>query len=441
VTGVLATAAPVAARPWGRAALWLLVLAPFFFLSYGVANWLASLRSEVGSVVFAWERNIPFVAWTIIPYWSIDILYGISLFVCATERELDTHVRRLLSAQAIAVVCFILFPLTFTFARPEVDGLDGFLFGSLSQFDKPFNQVPSLHIALLVILWDRYARHVPRWAGWILHAWFTLIGVSVLTTYQHHFVDIPTGAALGFVCLWLWPDEAPGPIMTGSLTHDPRRRRLGLYYTVGALLFCALASWIGGAGLWLIWPAGSLLLVAFNYGFAGPAGFQKSASGHMSPASKWLLAPFIAGAWINSRLWTRNDPAAVAVAGGVSLGRLPSYGSVSSFTTIVDLCAELPGAGGAAVCSAIPMLDLITPTAEQLGHVVGVIEAARASGPVLVCCALGYGRSAAAVAAWLLVTGRAPDLDAAIIQIQQVRPRAVFRQNTWDAIAAAGLPR
>src|SRR5882757_2463103 len=122
------TAAATAPHKWVRAACWLAVLGPFFFLSYGAANWLASRHANVGSMVFAWERNIPFVPWTIIPYWSIDILYGISLFVCATGRELDTHARRLVTAQVIAVTCFILFPLTFTFTRPEVDGLSGLLF-------------------------------------------------------------------------------------------------------------------------------------------------------------------------------------------------------------------------------------------------------------------------------------------------------------------------
>ena len=118
MTSVLASSTRAPSRPWGRASLWLLALAPFFFLSYGAANWLASMRIDVGSMVFDWERNIPFIPWTIIPYWSIDILYGISLFVCTTERELDTHARRLLTAQVIAVSSFILFPLTFTFARP-----------------------------------------------------------------------------------------------------------------------------------------------------------------------------------------------------------------------------------------------------------------------------------------------------------------------------------
>ncbi|HNE01001.1 MAG TPA: serine/threonine protein phosphatase, partial [Plasticicumulans sp.] len=77
------------ARPWPRALLWLAVLGPLFFLSYGAANWLASRRAGVGSLVFDWEHAIPFWPWTILPYWSIDLLYALPLFVCTTRRELD----------------------------------------------------------------------------------------------------------------------------------------------------------------------------------------------------------------------------------------------------------------------------------------------------------------------------------------------------------------
>ena len=34
-----------------------------------------------------------------------------------------------------------------------------------------------------------------------------LVGVSVLTTYQHHFIDIPTGVLLGLLSVWIWPPE------------------------------------------------------------------------------------------------------------------------------------------------------------------------------------------------------------------------------------------
>ena len=110
-----AQAAPRAPLPWKRALAWLAFLAPFFFTTYGLANWSASLRADVPAIVFDWERAIPFWSWTIVPYWIIDALYGLSLFLCATRRELDTHARRLLTAQVIAVACFVAFVVTYAF--------------------------------------------------------------------------------------------------------------------------------------------------------------------------------------------------------------------------------------------------------------------------------------------------------------------------------------
>ena len=196
---------PLERRPWKRACVWLAFLAPFFLLTYGGANALAVHRHAIPSIVFAWERHIPFVPWTIVPYWSLDLFYGLSVFVCATRDELDAHGWRLLTAQLLAVVCFVMFPLKFAFTRPVCLGVAGLMFRPLMRFDRPFNQAPSLHIALLVILWPLYATHARKRARWLLHAWFGLIGVSVLTTYQHHVFDVPTGAMLGAACLWVWP--------------------------------------------------------------------------------------------------------------------------------------------------------------------------------------------------------------------------------------------
>ena len=110
-------------RPLLRAIGWIALLGPFFFVSYGLANTLASRRLGVGSIAFGWEHAIPFVPWTIVPYWSIDAFYGLSLLICATRRELDRHAQRLLAAQLISVACFIAFPLRFSFDRPAADGI------------------------------------------------------------------------------------------------------------------------------------------------------------------------------------------------------------------------------------------------------------------------------------------------------------------------------
>ena len=427
------------ARPWGRAALWLSGLAPFFFLSYGAANWLAAQQADVASLVFAWEQHIPFLAWTIVPYWSIDLLYGLSLFVCTSEREVDTLGRRLFTAQVVAVLCFIAFPLAFSFERPDTAGLYGVLFTWLEGFDRPFNQAPSLHVALLVVLWATYAKHLPHRFHLVLHGWCALIVLSVLTTYQHHFIDVPTGGLLGLFCLWFWPDGRPSPLAGLRLSRDPRRLRLALAYVAGSgvLFLAAFAS--GGTALWLLWPAVSLLLVAAAYAALGEAVFQKSPDGRMSVSARLLLAPYLAAARLNSRLWTRQRPAPARVEDGVWFGRFPSRTEVerNGFGAVVDLTAEMSAPAAAVSWRAFPSLDLAVPPVPVLRATAHAIERAVRSDRVLVACALGYSRSAAAVATWLLMTGRAQDMEEAIAAVGRAQPRVVLGASHRAAIEKA----
>src|SRR5690606_9636962 len=272
-----------------RALLWLLFLAPFFYLTYGTANWLASQQSHVPNLAFAWESRVPFIAWSIVPYWSVNLFYAIALFVNDSPEQVDRLAKRYLTAQIIAVLCFVAFPLTATFVKPATAGIPGFMFDVLGGFDKPFNQAPSLHIALLIIIWDQMRRVMSGAVRVVWHVWCLLIGLSVLTTYHHHAVDIPAGALLGLFALWLFPRSGPSPFAGFQLTTTPKARRLGLYYLAGAVLFLALGihglSMTGYAIFWL-WPATALAIVALGYFGAGAGIFQKQTDGTVSLASR-----------------------------------------------------------------------------------------------------------------------------------------------------------
>jgi hypothetical protein len=61
-------AASIEDRPWRRATGWFVLLGTFFYLSYGLSNWLASQRTHVPAIVFAWEHVVPFITWTIVPF-------------------------------------------------------------------------------------------------------------------------------------------------------------------------------------------------------------------------------------------------------------------------------------------------------------------------------------------------------------------------------------
>ncbi|MDH1046187.1 dual specificity protein phosphatase family protein, partial [Pseudomonas juntendi] len=83
-------------------------------------------------------------------------------------------------------------------------------------------------------------------------------------------------------------------------------------------------------------------------------------------------------------------------------------------------------------------LDLIAPDVALLQQAANAIEHLRAQGPVLVCCALGYSRSASAVAAWLLLSGRSSDAQQAEALIRQARPGIVLRNAHHQALQQLG---
>jgi len=384
--------------------------------------------------VFGWEHTIPFLPWTIVPYWLIDVLYAISLLLCANRAELRTHVSRLIFVQIVAVLCFLVFPLRYTFERPAVEGLFASMFAALESFDQPYNQAPSLHAALLVVLWPVYLRALPKSWHAAVHVVALLIGVSILTTWQHHFIDLPTGIWLGCFAVWRFRADRMAGTWRLNRCMDAVRRRLAVYYAGSAGLLCSLAL-LGGAWLLLLWPAASLVLVSTVYLFADGGAYGKQSDGSF-PATAWvLLGPYFIASRINAWLWTRNVTDADEVSPGVHLGSLvrPWAHAGDRDATILDVCADVAAPRAAAV-HAIPMLDLIAPSAGELQAAALAIDAARQRGPVLVACALGFSRGAAAVAAWMLHARIVRTVDAAAARIRAVRPAIVLGPHQLEAL-------
>jgi membrane-associated phospholipid phosphatase len=75
-------------------------------------------------------------------------------FLCSSDRERGPFTRRITLAILIASACFLAFPLGFSFERPHTTVWFGAVFDAIREMDRPFNQLPSLHIALRTILAD-----------------------------------------------------------------------------------------------------------------------------------------------------------------------------------------------------------------------------------------------------------------------------------------------
>ncbi len=395
-------------RPWARAAGWLALLAPFFFLSYNWANAYASRLAHVPSVAFGWERHVPFLAWTILPYWSSDLLYGLSLAMCRTRGELDRHALRLLAIQIFSVACFVAFPLRVVYQRPPLEGWTAFLFDSLTSFDRPFNQAPSLHVSLAVILWACYRRHLSGWLRPAAAAWFLLMALSAWTTYQHQFIDLPTGMWAGLLVLAAIPERRH------TESRNPKLAAIYLAAAV-ALLFVGWLAW---------WPAFALSMVACAY-WTGDTAWLAKQNGRVA----FWMWPYTLGAWINSRWWTRGQEPWQHLADGVWIGRAPGLGS-TPFASVIDLTAELP----VRAQFHIPVLDLTVPRSSQVEQALEAIE--QAPRPALICCALGYSRSATVAAAWLLAAGHAATAEEAVEKLRRVRPQVVMGKEAVRRVEA-----
>ena len=449
----------------------LALVGALFYTSYGLSNHYAASLAYVPEIAFAWERGIPFWAWTIVPYWSLNLMYAAAFFLCRNACEQNRYVARLVLAQIIATTCFMLFPLHFGWPKPPTDGLWSWLFDSLVAFDLPYNQAPSLHIALAVIVGAFYWTRFPK-IRLPIFLWQSLIALSVLTTYQHHFIDVPTGALLGWLVLWAIPQHGVSPFRRPFGTQGrlktsetsfceaktnavsfartseasfreaktspetrSRKIKIAMLYLTGAAL-SALPSLFGGAWLWTLWVSVSLSVVAFAYLTGNAAVFQKQADGSLSAAATILLLPYLAGVRLNMAYWLRGKAKTAQVRDGVWIGSVS--GISDDLPAVLDVCAEYPRPRYRGAYRVLPLLDMVAPSENDLMQAASLLEALRRQhGKVLTCCALGYGRSAAVVLTWLLVYGGCRDLAQATAELKQARPQMVLPPETARAVEAA----
>jgi hypothetical protein len=146
----------------------------------------------------AWDRLIPFQPTWLYVY-LLPYLVGPPLLGLLRRATFAWFIRRGLLILGISLAIFAVLPTRTV--RPTVEELgEGltveFYRDMVAVDDPPANAAPSLHISLTCLLALALLRDFPRWWPATL-AGVGLVWLATLFTWQHHLLDVLTGALLG----------------------------------------------------------------------------------------------------------------------------------------------------------------------------------------------------------------------------------------------------
>ncbi len=172
--------------------------------------------------------------------------------------------------------------------------------------------------------------------------------------------------------------------------------------------------------------------VGLAYAFIGPRAFLKKSNGQLSILSTLFYAPYHLLNWLSLAAFRRagHENAFDEIVDGVFLGcRLNASDHATiqklDIKSVLDLTCEFSETPALRRLTylCIPILDASAPSLKTLKSGAAWIESQVAHGPVYVHCALGHGRSATFVAAYLILAGKARTPREAIDKIKTLRPK------------------
>lgn len=184
----------------------------FAAVFYGI-DAITAARSTRFEWAFAWERAIPYRPAAYALYWSVLAMPALAAWFLRDEHAIRQWERRMAAAIAVAGLVFLLLPGQLTHAVEDAG-----IWQPLAEWTRVLagrhNLLPSLHVALTLVIviavWPR-AGAAARAA---LVLWSAALAVSTLLTHQHHVPDVIAGAALG-----AWAGT-----LRGTALQRPQRR-------------------------------------------------------------------------------------------------------------------------------------------------------------------------------------------------------------------------
>ncbi len=152
--------------------------------------------------MFAIDRAIPFLPWTVLIYVSEYFFFTAVYLVVKDPENINKYLYSFFSTQLFSCLIFFFWPTIFPrdlYPIPADTGpIVNFVFHTLRAGDAATNCFPSLHVSTVYlsayIFMDEQREKFP-----FFFAWATLIAFSTLPTKQHYVVDITAGWALSVV--------------------------------------------------------------------------------------------------------------------------------------------------------------------------------------------------------------------------------------------------
>jgi membrane-associated phospholipid phosphatase len=175
-----------------------------FILVAGLGSYLAVLkwRGPAGVIITQteWDRLIPFQpTWL----WLYLAPYPLAPIILASMKRATFvwFIKRALLIVAISLLIFAVVPTQTV--RPTLDDSDGgwttrYYRAMVAVDDPPANAAPSLHVSLTCLLAIALLFDHPRRRPWIVGG-VVLVWLATLFTWQHHIIDVATGALLGIL--------------------------------------------------------------------------------------------------------------------------------------------------------------------------------------------------------------------------------------------------
>jgi protein-S-isoprenylcysteine O-methyltransferase Ste14 len=245
---------------WERAAVIVRVLVPWL-LAFEAVEWLGVPPDAMSVPRLPGELAWPVMPWTESLYLLTYVLVIAAPFMAQRARDLRRFALDGLTATAVIIPCYLLFPLTVRAKPVPTDGVWSRLLMWERAGDAPVTAFPAFHIVWTLIATDLLTARWPRARGLWLAA-VAGVAMSCVTTGMHAVLDVVAGVGAYAVVRHaapLWSALCRGSEVIANSWHEWRVGPVrvlnhGAWAALGGVTGVALASTLAGrdAFVWIV---------------------------------------------------------------------------------------------------------------------------------------------------------------------------------------------